>query len=102
MEDVSGKPAMNGETELSVKGLGKQFKVLKSKNKKSENTSLSGLDGEADLEQKNIDQHSEAELKELLSEEAFCRLKENGTGLHLKVIFASDLQFYNQESISSL
>ncbi|KAJ0257058.1 Tetratricopeptide repeat [Hirschfeldia incana] len=84
MEDVCGKPAMNGETDLSVKGLGKQFKVLKIKNKKSENASLSGLDGEADLEQKNIDPQFDHELKELLSEEAFCRLKESGTGLHLK------------------
>ncbi|KAF8086900.1 hypothetical protein N665_0609s0031 [Sinapis alba] len=69
---VCETPATNGETELSVKGLGTQFKVLKIKNKKS--------DGEADLEQKNIDH----ELKELLSEEAFSRLKESGTGLHLK------------------
>ncbi|KAG2268380.1 hypothetical protein Bca52824_062935 [Brassica carinata] len=86
-EDLCGKPAMNGETDLSVKGLGKQFKVLKMKNKKSENTStvkgkeenisLRELDGEAD-------QHFEAELKELVSEEAFSRLKESGTGLHLK------------------
>lgn len=65
--------------------MGKQFKVLKIKNnnKKSENTSLSGLDGEADHLQQNL--HFEAELKELLSEEAFSRLKESGTGLHLKV-----------------
>ncbi|KAL0723533.1 hypothetical protein Bca4012_038132 [Brassica carinata] len=78
-EDVCGKP---GETELSVKGLGKQFKVLKIKNKKSDNTSdLSGLDGEADLEQ---NPHFDHELKEVLSEEAFSRLKASGTGLHLK------------------
>lgn len=81
MEDVSGKPATNGEADLSVKGLGKQFKVLKIKNnKKSENTSL---DGEADHLQQNL--HFDHELKELLSEEAFSRLKESGTGLHLKV-----------------
>uniref|UniRef100_A0A1J3IKT3 Clustered mitochondria protein n=1 Tax=Noccaea caerulescens TaxID=107243 RepID=A0A1J3IKT3_NOCCA len=95
MENVPGKPEMNGETELSVKGLGKQFKVLKIKNKKSENIStvvkekeekisLRELDGEADQGQKRIDQHFETELKELLSDEAFSRLKESGTGLHLK------------------
>ncbi|CAH8353902.1 unnamed protein product [Eruca vesicaria subsp. sativa] len=87
MEDACAKPATNGETEHSVKGLGKKFKVLKIKNKKSEkagNVSLVELDGEADLGQKNIDQHFEAELKKLLSEEAFSRLKESGTGLHLK------------------
>lgn len=96
-EDLCGKPAMNGETDLSVKGLGKQFKVLKMKNKKSENTStvkgkeenisLRELDGKAD-------QHFEAELKELVSEEAFSRLKESGTGLHLKVSFFAP---FNQE-----
>ncbi|XP_024008613.1 protein TSS isoform X2 [Eutrema salsugineum] len=94
MENVCGKPAMNGETEPSIKGLGKQFKVLKNKNKKSENVStgkekeenisLCELDGEAYLGQKSIDQHFESELKELLSEEAFSRLKESGTDLHLK------------------
>lgn len=104
MENVSGKPEMNGETELSVKGLGKQFKVLKIKNKKSENVStvvkdkeekisLRELDGEADQGQKRIDQHFETELKERLSDEAFSRLKESGTGLHLKVTFSSNLQF---------
>ncbi|EOA39026.1 hypothetical protein CARUB_v10011596mg [Capsella rubella] len=94
--DVSGKPATNDQIELSVKGLGKQFKVLKSKSKKSENTStlkekekekdirLHGLNGEADLGHKSTDEYFETELKELLSEEAFSRLKETGTGLHLK------------------
>ncbi|XP_010476614.1 PREDICTED: protein TSS-like [Camelina sativa] len=92
--DVCGKPATNDETELSVKGLGKQFKVLKTKSKKSANIStvkeketdirLHELNGEADLGKKSIDEHIETELKELLSEEAFSRLKETGTGLHLK------------------
>ncbi|CAL9215101.1 unnamed protein product [Arabidopsis halleri] len=91
--DVCGKPATNDETELSIKGLGKQFKVLKSKSKKSESIStvkekekdirLRELNGEADLGQKSIDGHF-TELKELLSEEAFSRLQETGTGLHLK------------------
>jgi protein TIF31 len=89
--DVCGKPATNDETELSVKGLGKQFKDLKSKSKKSENisavnekdTRLHELNEEDDLGQKSIDGLF-TELKELLSEEAFSRLKETGTGLHLK------------------
>lgn len=91
--EVCGKPATNDETELSVKGLGNKFKVLKSKTKKSDNIStmkeedirLHKLNGEADLGQKSIDKHFETELKELISEEAFYRLKETGTGLHLKV-----------------
>jgi protein TIF31 len=71
--------------------LGKQFKDLKSKSKKSENisavnekdTRLHELNEEDDLGQKSIDGLF-TELKELLSEEAFSRLKETGTGLHLK------------------
>lgn len=98
---VYGRPATNDETELSIKGLGKQFKVLKSKSKKPDNMStvkeedvrLHELNGEADLGQKSIDKHFETELKELISEEAFSRLKETGTGLHLKVSFSSNLQF---------
>ncbi|CAN8293312.1 unnamed protein product [Cochlearia groenlandica] len=88
MENDSGKPVTNGETELSVKGLGKQFKVLKSKNKKIENGSTMKEKEEditgGDLGHQSIDQHFETELKELLSEEAFSRLKESGTGLHLR------------------
>nr|VDC65769.1 unnamed protein product [Brassica rapa] len=80
-EDVCGKPAMNGETDLSVKGLGKQFKVLKIKNKKSENTSTV-KEMEENISLRELD--GEAELKELVSEEAFSRLQESGTGLHLK------------------
>ncbi|VVA91423.1 unnamed protein product [Arabis nemorensis] len=90
MKNVCGKPATNDESE--IKGLGKQFKVLKSKSKESENVSkereedirLSELDGEAHLVKKSIDEHFETDLKELLSDEAFSRLQESGTGLHLK------------------
>ncbi|KAL1203557.1 Protein REDUCED CHLOROPLAST COVERAGE 3 [Cardamine amara subsp. amara] len=90
--EVCGKPATNDETELSIKGLGKQFKVLKSKSKKSDTIStvkeedirLHESNGDADIKQKSIDKHFETELKELISEEAFYRLKETGTGLHLK------------------
>lgn len=90
-EDVCGKPAMNGETDLSVKGLGKQFKVLKIKNKKSENTSTV-KEIEENISLRELD--GEAELKELVSEEAFSRLQESGTGLHLKVPFFA---LFNQE-----
>lgn len=95
MKNVCGKPATNDENE--IKGLGKQFKVLKSKSKESENVSkereedirLSELDGEADLGKKSIDEHFETDLKELLSDEAFSRLQESETGLHLKVTLSS-------------
>lgn len=78
------------------------MKVLKSKSKKSESIStvkekekdirLRELNGEADLGQKSIDGHF-TELKELLSEEAFSRLQETGTGLHSKVSFSSNLHY---------
>lgn len=78
-------------TELAVKGLGKQFKLLKKREKKpttsgtnvkeENNSPLSDMNGGIDGGESN----SEAELKILISEEAYLRLKETGTGLHLKV-----------------
>lgn len=66
--------------EESVKGLGKQFKLLKKRDKKEEN------EGSELLEINNCKSKVEPELKSVISEEAFARLKETGTGLHLKVL----------------
>ncbi|XP_074312672.1 protein REDUCED CHLOROPLAST COVERAGE 3-like isoform X1 [Silene latifolia] len=81
--------------ELSVKGLGKEFKSLKKRGKKSsldakeENDSeVSGVEPNDGLS-KEIEVTEEAtvvELEKLLSEDAFLRLKETGTGLHLKTV----------------
>lgn len=84
------------ETEYAVKGLGKEFKFLKKKDKKP---SMSGTHDKEENEtgvccqsvgtdagrHSNVKSNSENELKKLISEEAFLRLKESGTGLHLKV-----------------
>ena len=82
-------------TELTVKGLGKQFKLLKKREKKSttsgtdvkedNNSLLSNMNGGIDGGESNNESNSEAELKKLISEEEYLRLKETGTGLHLKV-----------------
>ncbi|XP_074266348.1 protein REDUCED CHLOROPLAST COVERAGE 3-like [Silene latifolia] len=81
--------------ELSVKGLGKEFKSLKKRGKKSsldakeENDSeVSGVDPNKGLS-KEVEVTEEAtgvELEKLLSEDAFLRLKETGTCLHLKTV----------------
>lgn len=78
-------------TELAVKGLGKRFKLLKKREKK---LTMSGTDVKEGNDSRpssingGIDggeSNSEAELKKLISKEAYLRLKETGTGLHLKV-----------------
>nr|GEY21948.1 protein TSS [Tanacetum cinerariifolium] len=81
------------KAEAVVKGLGKQFKMLKKRDKKQ-----SEADGSDDTEESNLGQEStvgeidsqesnfESELKKLIPEEAFLRLKEGGTGLHLKSV----------------
>lgn len=93
-DNCSKDPKGEKGTELAVKGLGKQFKLLKKREKKPTTGSTDdrvendcnsdsingGIDGESSKES-----NSEAELKKLISEEAYLRLKETGTGLHLKV-----------------
>ncbi|KAA8540510.1 hypothetical protein F0562_024571 [Nyssa sinensis] len=63
----SKSPEDDNKVEPVVKGLGKQFKMLKKREKKP--SSASG-----------------AELKKLIPEEAFLRLEETGTGLHLQPV----------------
>ncbi|KAK4252929.1 hypothetical protein QN277_011056 [Acacia crassicarpa] len=80
----------------AVKGLGKQFKFLKKREKKPANLNCKDhreqndsrpFEVETDkAELNNGDLNSSAELENLLSEEAFLRLKESGTGLHLETV----------------
>ncbi|KAH9667006.1 tetratricopeptide repeat (TPR)-like superfamily protein [Citrus sinensis] len=86
------------ETEHAVKGLGKQFKFLKkresrpnlvgSNNKANEddNGPCSMNVGTNGRQQSNGELNCEMELKKLISEESFLRLKETGTGLHSKAV----------------
>ncbi|KAJ1429145.1 Tetratricopeptide-like helical domain superfamily [Sesbania bispinosa] len=86
------------DVEQAVKGLGKQFKLLKKREKKPSN--LDGADSSeqndstpgnlnvgADKVEPNKDGLSSSnELEKLLSEEAFLRLRDSGTGLHMKSV----------------
>uniref|UniRef100_A0A2N9HLW1 CLU central domain-containing protein n=1 Tax=Fagus sylvatica TaxID=28930 RepID=A0A2N9HLW1_FAGSY len=93
----SNSPDDDNEAEHAVKGLGKQFKFLKKREKKEscvsstdmeENESTPGnLNAETDLgELSNGELNSTGELEKLISEDALLHLKETGTGLHLKSI----------------
>lgn len=85
--------------ELSVKGLGKQFKLLKKREKKLSSRSSGDGKEEGDSQVSGhesnegpsrdtdaIGLNTESELEKLVSQEAFLRLKETGTGLHLKSV----------------
>ncbi|CAN6459580.1 unnamed protein product [Victoria cruziana] len=76
-----------------VKGLGKKFELLKKIKKKIDNTNKSDLSddvgsnsliSETSKGSENGESHKETGLKKVLPEPAFLRLKESGTGLHLK------------------
>jgi len=99
------KPLLDkAKKEMKVEGLGKSFKVLKNNKNKSDRSSvklasenskshLARVNGEPEsalvpsVESKHETEAAENELvlKGLLSEAAFTRLKESGTGLHSKV-----------------
>lgn len=75
------------EIEPAVKGLGKQFKLLKKREKKQmEEDNHCTPDGPNTTEM-NGEPSSEEKLEKLISKQALSRLKESGTGLHLKVYF---------------
>ncbi|GMQ08986.1 hypothetical protein CsSME_00052497 [Camellia sinensis var. sinensis] len=97
--DNSSKSSQdNSKADLEVKGLGKQFKMLRKREKNpnsvrnkddnEENDSrVSGLNvGSSMAELNNGESNSEVELKKFISEESFLRLKGTGTGLHLKSV----------------
>ncbi|CAI9280769.1 unnamed protein product [Lactuca saligna] len=91
-EAPSGDSSPNEDkAETVVKGLGKQFKMLKKREKKqndadsSDETEENNLGQESSVSESDIkESNSESELTKLIPEEAFLRLKESGTGLHLK------------------
>lgn len=106
-ENVETKPSEESKSEPTVKGLGKQFGLLKEikkktddKNKKVDPTKTNSLDASAgseiesnkkegseeavQLEVEKEESDSELALRKLLPEAAFIRLKESETGLHRK------------------
>ncbi|KAL8123052.1 hypothetical protein AgCh_011144 [Apium graveolens] len=91
--DDTSKSPKDDKAEAVVRGLGKEFKMLKKREKTAGSADdndendyrNSNLDAENSIgEGNNSESESEAELKKFVSEEAFLHLKETGTGLHLK------------------
>ncbi|XP_071710062.1 protein REDUCED CHLOROPLAST COVERAGE 3 [Rutidosis leptorrhynchoides] len=85
------KRPKNDKAETEVKGLGQQFKMLKKREKKQSDADCSDSTEEINLSQESTviesdspESNFDSELKKLISEAAFLRLKESGTGLHLK------------------
>ncbi|XP_077214397.1 protein REDUCED CHLOROPLAST COVERAGE 3-like [Tasmannia lanceolata] len=71
--------------EPAIKGLGKQFELLKKIKKKKDTNSGNSDTGNGDSLKLNEGEcDSEAAIQKFLSEEAFLRLKGSGTGLHQK------------------
>ncbi|MCI04174.1 tetratricopeptide-like helical domain-containing protein, partial [Trifolium medium] len=82
--DVGSNNKDGNDVEQAVQGLGKQFKLLKKREKKP--SDLNGADSveQNNDEPNNVESSSSNELEKLLSKEAFLRLKESGSGLHTK------------------
>ncbi|GAA0146119.1 translation initiation factor [Lithospermum erythrorhizon] len=88
-EDNQGKILDDGgKTEPVVKGLGKQLKLLKKREVKT--IDVSNVDDRSGDNSKTscpaVESDCEGTLKSHIPEEAFLRLKETGTGLHLKSV----------------
>lgn len=83
--DVGSNNKDGNDVAQSVKGLGKQFKLLKKREKKPCDLNVADLSEQNINEPNNDELSSSNELDKLLPEEAFSRLKEFVYGLHLKV-----------------
>lgn len=90
----SGSHKDGNKVEPVVKGLGKQFKLLKAREKKlpdaygkdeEQNTESSSIYMEENTEDGKL-AASDCELLKYVPEDAFLRLKDTGTGLHTKVL----------------
>ncbi|KAL5758379.1 hypothetical protein ACOSP7_020990 [Xanthoceras sorbifolium] len=94
----SRRSGIVNETEHAIQGLGKQFKFLKKRDSKPHFVNSTNEKEEDGMEPSSVNMGSnvgeendgepknEMELKNLISEEEFLRLKETGTGLHLKAV----------------
>ncbi|GMJ14272.1 REDUCED CHLOROPLAST COVERAGE 3 [Hibiscus trionum] len=97
-DTTSNGPGHDREAEPAVKGLGKQLKCLKKRNKVPGNINSKVDKEEHDSESCSMNVNSnqgrqrigesndETGLKNLISGEGFSRLEESGTGLHLKSV----------------
>ncbi|CAI9113954.1 OLC1v1037516C1 [Oldenlandia corymbosa var. corymbosa] len=98
-DDGSKKDQEGNKNEPVVKGLGKQFKMLKKRERKSDNSStmedheensctVSGSNIKSSIAESSSEELDEgaSDLRNVIPEEAYQRLKESGTGLHLKSV----------------
>ncbi|PSR89332.1 Protein TSS like [Actinidia chinensis var. chinensis] len=97
-DDSSKSSQADSKADLEVKGLGKQFKMLKKRetkissvnnvddNEENDSRASSLYVGMSTGELNSGESDTEAGLKKFISEESFLRLKETGTGLHLKSV----------------
>ncbi|KAK9282399.1 hypothetical protein L1049_005316 [Liquidambar formosana] len=84
----------DNEAKPVVRGLGREFKLLKKREKKPSTNDKEEKDSQSSSvnvrtdtgELNSSDSNNEAELRKLISEESFLRLKETGMGLHLKSV----------------
>jgi protein TIF31 len=95
VSEDSEKSAKKVEKDSSVKGLGKHFEQLRKikKNVEGANTekeesdsNCSVTNGMEESENTTFDETNEAEIRKLMPEDAFCRLRSLEAGLHQKVI----------------
>ncbi|CAH9075729.1 unnamed protein product [Cuscuta epithymum] len=111
------KVGKDGKDELLIKGLGKQFKMLKKRERKSSNNNATEANEAIDdststpnvecilAEQTNDESSSKAEWLKYVSEEAYLRLKESGSSLHLKPlddIFKMAEKYYDDIALPKL
>ncbi|PIN14359.1 hypothetical protein CDL12_13021 [Handroanthus impetiginosus] len=93
-DNVSGSHKDDNKAEPVVKGLGKQFKMLKKREKKIPSASENDEENDAASSSLNNENstgeikicESSYELLKYVPEEAFLRLKETGIGLHTKSV----------------
>ncbi|XP_047309986.1 protein REDUCED CHLOROPLAST COVERAGE 3-like [Impatiens glandulifera] len=94
-ETPTGSRKSSDDDKLNVKGLGKQFKSLKKREKESDIVTDTNDNEENDSRSCNTDDgssysngefESKYGLKNIISEEASLRLKESGTDFHLKSV----------------
>ncbi|CAK9310385.1 unnamed protein product [Citrullus colocynthis] len=85
-DSKSKSPEDAKEIEPAVKGLGKQFKLLKKREKKPTAADSEDEEKHCTTNEPNakIETNGEENLEKLISKQALARLKESGTGLHLK------------------
>ena len=103
------KPSLEkAKNEMKVEGLGKPLKALKNYKKKSDSSNTTSASEypkfsresqspslpSIESQHETTEAENELVLKRMLSEEAFTRFKESGTGLHCKVSLMGIMKYF--------